>query len=80
MTTELAPAKTLLGRGIFPTPSATGTTDTEMLKLLQDSGVAIGYALEYLQPWELQEFLSDWWKKADMTPWLAEWRGRRGSA
>lgn len=56
------------------------TTDAEMLKMLRDPEIAIGFALEHLQPWELALFFKDWKDDADMTGWLTEWREQQDAA
>jgi hypothetical protein len=65
---------------IFPALTAS-TTDAEMLGMLKNPEVAIGFALEHLQPWELRAFFRDWKEEAGMTPWLKAWRAdqRAGS-
>lgn len=79
MKTSETKTTSLLGRNIFPTPTPIDTTVAEMLQLLKCGDAAIGYALEYLEPWELGMFFEDWWKKADMTGWLREWHQRHGT-
>lgn len=64
---------------IFPIITAS-TTDAEMLRLLRNPEIAIGFALEHLQPWELGMFFRDWKDDADMTGWLTEWREEQGRA
>lgn len=56
------------------------TTDVEMLRLLRNPEIAIGFALEHLQPWELGMFFKDWKDDADMTGWLCEWREKQDAA
>lgn len=56
------------------------TTDAEMLTMLRNPEIAIGFALEHLQDWELREFFKDWKEDADMTPWLSEWREGQDAA
>lgn len=58
---------------VFPTLTA-HTTDAEMLALLKNPEIAIGFALEHLEPFELGMFFKDWKDDADMTGWLREWR------
>ncbi len=67
-----------LGRNIMPVPTPIDTTEVQMLQRLKDGGFAIGYALEYLEPFEVPMFLTDWWNKADMKPWLSVWLERHG--
>lgn len=54
---------------IFPLATAF-TTDAEMLRLLRNPEIAIGFALEHLQPWELGMFFKDWKEGKDLGPWL----------
>lgn len=64
---------------VFPILTAS-TTDAEMLRLLRNPEIAIGFALEHLQPWELGMFFKDWKDDADMTGWLCEWREKQDAA
>lgn len=66
-------------QNIFPLATAS-TTDAEMLTMLRNPEIAIGFALEHLQAWELGEFFKDWKEGADMTPWLSEWREGQNAA
>ncbi len=64
---------------VFPILTAS-TTDAEMLRMLRNPEIAIGFALEHLQPWELGMFFRDWKDDADMTGWLREWREEQDAA
>lgn len=55
-------------------------TEDGMLYLLKDPEFAIGFALEHLQPWELQAFFQDWKNGEDMEGWLIEWQEKQGRA
>lgn len=69
---------TTIDTNVFPILTAS-TTDAEMLRLLRNPEMAIGFALEHLQPYELAEFFHDWKADADMTGWLAEWHEKQDS-
>lgn len=58
-------------RNLFPLLTAS-TTDAEMLRYLANPEMAIGYALEHLDEFEVILFLRDWKAGASMIPWL-EW-------
>jgi hypothetical protein len=58
---------------IFPTLTAS-TTDAEMLRMLRNPEIAMGFALEHLEDFEFRQFFQDWKDDADMTPWLETWR------
>ncbi|MCL6706694.1 hypothetical protein M8R20_06765 [Pseudomonas sp. R2.Fl] len=60
-------------RNIFPLLTAS-TTEGDMLRYLKNPEIAIGFALEHLEDWELRGFFKDWKADADMTPWLEAWR------
>lgn len=60
-------------RNLFPLLTAS-TTDAEMLRYLANPEMAIGFALEHLEDFELRAFLKDWKDGADMVPWLEGWR------
>ena len=64
---------------VFPILTA-ATTDTEMLGMLRNPEIAIGFALEHLEPFELDMFFRDWKDDADMTGWLREWREKQDAA
>jgi hypothetical protein len=57
----------------FPILTAS-TTDAEMLALLKNPELAMGFMLEHLEPFEGYEFIRDWKDDKDLTPWLEAWR------
>lgn len=61
-TTNLLPALT------------SATTDAEMLAYLKNPEMAIGFAIQHIEDFEVRQFLIDWQADADMTPWLNAWR------
>lgn len=69
MTTE----ETSAARNIFPLATAS-TTEAEMLLYLKNPEMAMGFALEHLEDWDLRQFFQDWKDDADMSPWLKAWR------
>jgi len=63
---------------LFPTLTAS-TSDAEMLALLKNPEIAMGFAIEHIEDFEVRQFLIDWKADADMTPWLNAWRIDQGA-
>lgn len=61
-TTNLLPALT------------SATTDAEMLALLKNPEMAMRFAIEHIEDFEVRQFLVDLTSGADLTPWVDAWR------
>lgn len=47
---------------------------------IADPKTAIMFALDYLEPFEVSDFLSQWRECVDLSPWLAGWKtGQRAT-
>jgi hypothetical protein len=58
---------------LFPILMAS-TSDAEVLALLKNPEMAMGFAIEHIEDFEVRQFLIDWKADADMTPWVKAWR------
>ncbi|MBJ6722981.1 MAG: hypothetical protein ACODTL_20515 [Brucella sp.] len=56
------------------TPEATFEAFSEFLSM---PATAIIFALDYLEPWEVTDFLNDWRQGRGLASWLAAWKDRQ---